>query len=65
MTPTDAAPAPPSEDVAAEAAGVLAELAGPDATLRPDQLVAIDALVTHHQRVLLVQATGWGKSAVY
>src|SRR5690606_16113645 len=31
----------------------------------PDQLAAIDALVTRHERVLLVQATGWGKSAVY
>src|SRR5699024_8667328 len=36
-----------------------------DAQLRPDQLQAIDALVTRRQRVLLVQATGWGKSAVY
>ena len=35
------------------------------AVLRPDQLAAIDALVTHQRRVLLVQATGWGKSAVY
>ncbi len=66
MTPEPAtATAPPTEEVAKAAAAVLAELAGPDARLRPDQLAAIDALVTHHQRVLLVQATGWGKSAVY
>ncbi|MEX0767633.1 MAG: DEAD/DEAH box helicase [Microthrixaceae bacterium] len=44
---------------------VLVELAGPDATLRPDQLAAIRELVIHHRRVLMVQATGWGKSAVY
>jgi ATP-dependent DNA helicase RecQ len=55
----------PTTDVAADAQSVLEELAGPDAVLRPDQLAAIDALVTDHRRVLLVQATGWGKSAVY
>ncbi len=66
MTPApDTATAPPSDEVDQAAAAVLAELAGPDAVLRPDQLAAIDALVTHRQRVLLVQATGWGKSAVY
>ncbi|CAN5910509.1 RecQ family ATP-dependent DNA helicase [soil metagenome] len=57
--------APPAAELETAAAGVLIELAGPDARLRPDQVAAIDALVTHHQRVLLVQATGWGKSAVY
>ncbi|CAN5686947.1 RecQ family ATP-dependent DNA helicase [soil metagenome] len=66
MTATEPTPlAPPSPEVTEAAQVVLAELAGPDAMLRPDQLAAIDALVTHHQRVLLVQATGWGKSAVY
>ena len=64
-TASDTVPAPPSVEVSEAAAAVLVELAGPDAVLRPDQLAAIDALVTHHQRVLLVQATGWGKSAVY
>jgi ATP-dependent DNA helicase RecQ len=44
---------------------VLCELAGPRAELRDDQLRAIEALVEGRQRVLLVQATGWGKSAVY
>ena len=62
---SDIVPAPPSGEVSQAAAIVLAELAGPEAVLRPDQLAAVDALVTHHQRVLLVQATGWGKSAVY
>src|SRR5690606_521080 len=49
----------------ADAAAVLAELAGPEAVLRQDQLAAIEALVSQRARVLLVQATGWGKSAVY
>ena len=48
-----------------DAATVLTELAGEGATLRPDQFSAIEALVEGHRRVLLVQATGWGKSAVY
>ncbi|HEY2831573.1 MAG TPA: DEAD/DEAH box helicase [Sporichthyaceae bacterium] len=45
-------------------ADVLARLAGPGATPRPDQVAAVDALLDG-RRVLLVQATGWGKSAVY
>jgi ATP-dependent DNA helicase RecQ len=48
---------------AAEA--VLRRLAGPDARLRDDQWSAIDALVGGGRRVLLVQRTGFGKSAVY
>ncbi|HSP38731.1 MAG TPA: DEAD/DEAH box helicase [Frankiaceae bacterium] len=44
---------------------VLAAMAGPDATPRADQVEAVSALVTDRRRVLLVQATGWGKSAVY
>ena len=48
-----------------EASRVLRDLAGPEATLRADQLEAIRELAVNHRRVLLVQATGWGKSAVY
>jgi ATP-dependent DNA helicase RecQ len=44
---------------------VLRQLAGPGATLREDQWRAIEALVEGHRRVLLVQRTGFGKSAVY
>ncbi|SIS03374.1 RecQ family ATP-dependent DNA helicase [Williamsia sterculiae] len=44
---------------------VIAALAGDDAALRDDQLRAVTALVTPGSRVLVVQATGWGKSAVY
>src|SRR5690242_12478383 len=48
-----------------EAVAVLAALAGPAALLRADQWSAIDALVNERRRVLCVQRTGWGKSAVY
>lgn len=61
-TPSPPAATPEFASVAQEA---LERLAGSGALLRRDQLVAIDALVTHQRRVLLVQATGWGKSAVY
>lgn len=44
---------------------VLDVLAGPDAELRPGQLQALQALTEPGARVLVVQATGWGKSAVY
>ncbi|MFN2524114.1 MAG: DEAD/DEAH box helicase, partial [Mycobacteriales bacterium] len=43
----------------------LRALAGPDARLRDDQWTAIDALVSGRRRALVVQRTGWGKSAVY
>jgi ATP-dependent DNA helicase RecQ len=43
----------------------LRALAGPDARLREDQWTAIRALVEQHGRALVVQRTGWGKSAVY
>ena len=39
--------------------------AGEDATPRPDQVRAVTELVDRRRRVLVVQATGWGKSAVY
>ncbi|PXY20409.1 recombinase RecQ [Prauserella sp. PE36] len=44
---------------------LLQALAGADATLREDQWTAIEALVAHRRRALVVQRTGWGKSAVY
>ncbi|MEU6262035.1 RecQ family ATP-dependent DNA helicase [Saccharopolyspora shandongensis] len=43
----------------------LRALAGPDAALREDQWSAIRALVLERRRALVVQRTGWGKSAVY
>src|SRR5215204_1334834 len=44
---------------------VLRRLAGAHAELRADQWRAIEALVVDRRRVLCVQRTGWGKSAVY
>ncbi|MER5638690.1 DEAD/DEAH box helicase [Kitasatospora sp. NPDC002227] len=51
--------------VRARAEAVLRELAGPSAVLREDQWLAIEALVIDQRRALVVQRTGWGKSAVY
>ncbi|MGH1562072.1 RecQ family ATP-dependent DNA helicase [Mumia sp. DW29H23] len=50
---------------AAVADRVIGALAGPGATLRDDQVTAVAALCEPRARVLVVQATGWGKSAVY
>ena len=44
---------------------VLAAMAGPQANPRADQTAAVAALVEDRARALVVQATGWGKSAVY
>jgi ATP-dependent DNA helicase RecQ len=44
---------------------IITAMAGPDARPRPDQTRAVEALVEQRRRVLVVQATGWGKSAVY
>ena len=43
----------------------LRALAGDSAALREDQWTAIEALVVDRRRALVVQRTGWGKSAVY
>src|SRR4051794_13969020 len=47
------------------AEGVLRRLAGDHTRLREDQWRAIEALTVDRRRVLCVQRTGWGKSAVY
>ena len=53
-------------DVEGEALGLLRRLTGdPASAFRADQLEAILALAGERGRVLLVQRTGWGKSAVY
>jgi len=49
----------------AEAERHLRALAGDHARLRDDQWTAISALVGARRRALVVQRTGWGKSAVY
>ncbi len=52
--------------VRAAAEGHLQALVGrPDARLRDDQWSAIEALAVDRRRALVVQRTGWGKSAVY
>ncbi|WP_084635175.1 RecQ family ATP-dependent DNA helicase [Propionicicella superfundia] len=66
-------PSPPARAVQRDATGladealvVLRALTGnPAAGFHPGQLEAIEALVAHHRRALVVQRTGWGKSAVY
>jgi ATP-dependent DNA helicase RecQ len=47
------------------AARVITAIAGDGAVLREDQGLAVAALCEPTARVLVVQATGWGKSAVY
>lgn len=58
-----------SDEKAAEASvalqAVLTAMAGPEALPRQGQVEAVAALLSGAQRVLVVQATGWGKSAVY
>ena len=48
-----------------EAEHALRLLAGDAARLREDQWTAVRALVQERRRALVVQRTGWGKSAVY
>lgn len=55
----------PATPTRTDAQALLEQLAGPDAVLRDDQWVAIEALVVQGRRALVVQRTGWGKSAVY
>ncbi len=53
-------------DVRHEAERHLRALVGrEDARLYDDQWAAVEGLVAHRRRALVVQRTGWGKSAVY
>ncbi len=61
MTAAESTTAPARD----EAEHALRLLAGERAVLRGDQWVAIEALVVGRRRALVVQRTGWGKSAVY
>jgi ATP-dependent DNA helicase RecQ len=55
-----------ADDFDARALAVLRKLVGrEDATFHEGQLEAIRSLVVDRQRALVVQRTGWGKSAVY
>lgn len=57
--------APTAGDTRDQAQALLHRLAGDEAVLRDDQTRAITALVDDRARALVVQRTGWGKSAVY
>jgi ATP-dependent DNA helicase RecQ len=64
VAPAAAAPVAPA--LADEASALLGRLVGDArATFRDGQLEAVSALVDGGERVLVVQRTGWGKSAVY
>ena len=69
--PTDAvtappAPSSPTPELTLRARESLRRLVGrDDADFRDGQLEAVSALVADRSRVLVVQRTGWGKSAVY
>jgi ATP-dependent DNA helicase RecQ len=67
-SPTAESPAAETLDrvaLRARAETHLQALAGPAARLREDQWIAIEALTVDRRRALVVQRTGWGKSAVY
>ncbi|MDO4610436.1 ATP-dependent DNA helicase RecQ [Corynebacterium sp.] len=64
-SPGDRAGDLPGDATREEADELLHGLAGPSACLRDDQWRAIDGLVNRCERMLVVQRTGWGKSAVY
>src|SRR5690348_6074834 len=53
------------DELRAAAEKHLRALAGEHARLRDDQWTAVRALVAERRRALVVQRTGWGKSAVY
>lgn len=55
----------PTAAVDTRAPDLLRSLAGPEAAFREHQLEAIRDLGEERARVLCVQRTGWGKSAVY
>ncbi len=68
LPPADApaAPAPATDDLRTRADAVLRALTGrDDAAFREGQWEAVEALVARRERALVVQRTGWGKSAVY
>ncbi len=67
MVPTDVvSPQVDREALHAQAQEVLRALVGrDDVSLHADQWQAVEALVADRRRVLVVQRTGWGKSAVY
>lgn len=66
MSTHDAASALQDQPLRPRAEQILRELTGrSDAVFHPGQYEAIEALVRDRARALVVQRTGWGKSAVY
>jgi len=66
MVPMPSPDAPVTADLRADALTALRELVGrDDADFHDGQFEAIEALVAGRRRALVVQRTGWGKSAVY
>ena len=65
MTQLVEPPRPSAAEVEAELTAHIQALAGPDAHPRPEQLEAVNAVVSGRKRTLLVARTGFGKSAVY
>lgn len=51
-------------DIYAKSTEIIKAIYGPDASFRDGQYEAIEATLTHN-RTLVVQRTGWGKSLVY
>ncbi len=65
IAPTDPLATVDEAALRAEAEALLQALAGPGTSLREDQWNAVRALVVERRPTLVVQRTGWGKSAVY
>ena len=55
----------PAPTPACDLDALLHRLLGPEAEFRPQQREAIEAVLKDGARVLVVERTGWGKSAVY
>ena len=57
---------PEVDDLRAHGLEILRRLVGRnDADFHPGQWEAIEALVAHHRRALVVQRTGWGLSLIH
>src|ERR1700709_1721734 len=66
MTAAASSTSPTPTQTREDAVGILRTLVGrSDADFHDGQFEAITALVDDHRRALVVQRSGWGKSAVY
>lgn len=53
------------ESIQERALNLLRGMLGPEASFRNGQWEAIESIVIHKRRTLVVQRTGWGKSVIY